>query len=254
MNLQMHWAFPALKNNDGGHFPLPPFRNVIMLRPLSLCMAILLLSAQGCVTVHAPEHPIDAVSVYLADYGYHSSLMLPTPDNGYVEYCWGDWSFSVENHDNPYIDGPRALFLSFQSGFGRRYLKVNPITGEPMVPYSSSPLKNLTRFYASRADVEAVEQELNTRYQADEGPPETNPDTGNVYVKDSVHYSFWDNCNDLSADVMRRLGCQVDGVVGANYFHVIQPGDYGSIVPPPAAPAPVQVDANEKKKEIVRGQ
>jgi hypothetical protein len=207
------------------------------LRALIPCIGLLLLlGTQGCVTVHPAEHPTDPVAVYFANYGIHSSLILPTPQMNYVEYCYGDWAFAVENRDFGPIDGPRALFLSFQSGFGRRFEKVNPLNGDPIVPPSDPTLKKLTRFYAARADVTNLLNELEARYNADRGPSKTNAANGNVYVMDDEHYSLIHNCNHLTADLFHKLGCKVDGIVMFNSFDIDLPKQDPSAQPLPIVP------------------
>ena len=218
------------------------------MRPVVFCLAIAaLLATQGCVTVHPEANPVDPVPVYLTDYGVHSSLILPTPDAQYVEYCWGDWSFAVEDRDWYLIDGPRALFLSIQSGFGRRYMPVDPYTGDPQVPRSDPRLRRMSKFYASRADVLKIEAELDARYRADEGPAKVNVYNGITYVKDPRHYWLVDNCNHLTASLLKKLHCQVDGIVVSSTFTVIQP----RVLTPgePAPPGmPVQAVANSDPK------
>jgi hypothetical protein len=221
------------------------------LRALIPCIGLfLLLGLQGCVTVHPAEHPNDPVAVYLADYGIHSAVILPTPEMNYVEYCYGDWPFAVENRDFGPIDGPRALFFSFQAGFGRRFEEVNPITGDPVVPKSDPALEKLTRFYAARADVYALVAQLDARYKSDKGPPKTNALNGNVYVMDNEHYSLLHNCNHLTAEMLEKLGCRVDGIVIVNGFSIDPPKEDPSVTPLPvlprdatavASPAPVVV-------------
>jgi len=215
-------------------------------------LIVTLLACQGCATVRPVADPVDPVPVFLTDYGLHSSLILPTPDARYVEYCWGDWAFAVENRDWYLIDGPRALFLSLQSGFGRRFMPVDPYTGDPQVPFSDPSLKRLTKFYAARADVLAVEAQLDHRFQSDEGPAKINKINGITYVKDPSHYSLIQNCNHMTAALLRRLGCQVDGLVVGSDFSMLQPSQSRQVPSPPGPPTAVvsvQAAANSDDKD-----
>ena len=69
----------------------------------ALFLAVLVgpaLCVGGCAATVIPREPaIDPVPVYLADYGIHSSLFLPTPDGRYVEYAFGDITIACSNID-----------------------------------------------------------------------------------------------------------------------------------------------------------
>ena len=70
---------------------------------------MVLLSLTGCSwTVRPPAHPSSPVNVYLTDYGRHTSLILPTPDNRLAEYAFGDWDFFALGHAG-FLNGIRAL-------------------------------------------------------------------------------------------------------------------------------------------------
>src|SRR5688572_19702598 len=100
----------------------------------------------GCATTVRPDaRPIDPVAVFLTNYGVHSSLMLPTPDGRFVEYSFGDYGYAALNHGGPH-NALRALFVSGQSGIGRRFLSVPPGAEAPRP--RQKPL-SVQRFYAN---------------------------------------------------------------------------------------------------------
>src|ERR1700722_10035619 len=126
-----------------------PPRSPILLATLLSLIFIPLIG--GCGTVHPPTNPTDPIPVYLADYGVHSSVILPTEKGKFVEYVFGDWGFAVENHDWFIPDVPRALFFSTQAGFGRRFLSEAP-DGHPIIPPGSiPPLKSSVKIMVPRA-------------------------------------------------------------------------------------------------------
>ena len=189
-----------------------------------LTLLLLSLVAGGCAgTVRPVSRPLDPVAVYLTDYGVHSSLVLPVNQGGYVEYCFGDWGYAVENHDAP-NDAVGALMVSEGSAFGRRYLAADPQTGEPVVPTNVTPsLKHISRLVASREKVDSLLKELDDRYRRDPQPPTVNPENGIAYVRDEQPYSISNNCNHLTAAELEQLGFEVEGPTWISGFHVSQP-------------------------------
>lgn len=178
----------------------------------------LLLSAGGCATTVRPEaRPIDPVPVFLTDYGVHSSLMLPTPEGRYVEYSFGDFGYAALNRGGPH-NALGALFASGQSGIGRRFLSIRPGDETPRPAYAP---KSFQKLYANRFQIYVLVKELDQRYRRGEDEPVHNPITDNVFVKDSEHYSFANNCNHMTARMLRQLGCEVKGNTGASAFHVV---------------------------------
>ena len=52
--------------------------------------------------IYPPQQSLkEPVTVYVADYGVHSSLLLPTGDGRFVEYAFGDWGYAAQNHCLP---------------------------------------------------------------------------------------------------------------------------------------------------------
>jgi hypothetical protein len=187
-----------------------------MLRYTVLSLSILL--AGGCgATVYPQPQPIHPVAVYIADYGIHSSLLLPTRDGRYVEYAFGDWNYAALNHCWP-NDALGALLISFQSALGRRYIDLPPGQTQPH-PVHPSPHK-LQAVYASQSDVVRVLQELEARYRRDMKVVLYNPDNLMDYVKDDQHYSVINNCNHLTAHCLREMGCEVRGLTVLSGFDV----------------------------------
>lgn len=199
----------------------------------------LLVFVGGCATsVYPQARPVRPVAVYVADYGIHSSLLLPVGDRKYVEYAFGDWNFAALNHCWPQ-DALGALLISFQSALGRRYITVAPCQTEPR-PTNPPPHK-LQVVYVSQAQVERVEKELDARYHRDTRVVIHNPENDMEFVKDDEHYSVLNNCNHLTARCLRELGCDVRGWVVLSTF-AVQPVP---IVPAAPIPLPAQTAARK---------
>jgi hypothetical protein len=173
----------------------------------------------GCAATVIPQQPaIDPVPVYLADYGIHSSLFLPTPDGRFVEYAFGDWGYAAENKCWPH-DAVGALLISFQSALGRRYYDVKPGMDRPIPDRKPN---TMARIECEREAVNRLLARLDARYRAGFGERVRNPENGIVYVKDSEHYSIANNCNHLTARALQELGCEVRGLVVGSSFTIAQ--------------------------------
>ena len=186
-----------------------------MLKRVTLLM--LLFWAGGCATVRPQSQPVHPTAVYLADYGIHSSLLLPTREGRYVEYAFGDWNFAALNHCWPQ-DALGALLVSFHSALGRRFIDVQPGQTEPC-PLHPAP-HHIQRIYLSQASVQKVVDQLDQRYRRDATEVRHNPDNDMDYVPDDEHYWLANNCNHLTARCLREMGCSVWGVVVLSNFWV----------------------------------
>ena len=180
-----------------------------------VCLFLFLLV--GCGAVHPPAHTVDPVTVYVADYGVHSAVMLPVGGTRYIEYAFGDWGYCAENRVGP-NDAIGALLCSNGSAFGRRYIEKKP--GQKY-PTPDAPLpKVIFPVQVSRKYVEQVETKLAARYHKYESTAVHNPDNDTDYVRDDQHYSFLHSCNHLTADTLRAMCCQVDGPTIFSSFHL----------------------------------
>src|SRR5678810_1032518 len=87
---------------------------------------LLILPLAGCTwTVRNSSKVADPVSIYLTDYGRHTSLIMPVSDSRMVEYAFGDWDWFAANQNSSF-SAVRALTFSRGSTLGRRfYLKTD---------------------------------------------------------------------------------------------------------------------------------
>src|SRR3954465_13264444 len=84
---------------------------------------LLLCCAGGCAPVIIPPVTTgkDAVPVLVADYGYHSTLILPRPVCGMTGYDYGGWNYFGQNQKG-LGNALHALMASDQATMGRRML------------------------------------------------------------------------------------------------------------------------------------
>ncbi len=168
-------------------------------------------------------------TIYLCDYGIHSSLLLPMDDGRFVEYVYGDWAFAALNQVDP-IHTLGAMLCSFQPALGRRFLTPKP--GEPY-PFPPNKPHTVTPIVVS-ADKEAVLlKQMDARYQrhAETALLNNEFNYGFTFVKDDEHYSVLHSCNHLTRQNLRLMGCYVAGYpIWSNYI----------VYPPGQVPRPKQ--------------
>jgi hypothetical protein len=192
----------------------------------------LLLCLVGCsATIVPPAHVIDPVPVFVTDYGRHSSLVLPDGDGHLVEYAWGDWDwFALEK--TGVLDGIVAAFCSHGSALGTRRIDASPQSTD-----LAHVLKceHLLRFDADRARVTDVLDALRARYQRHIDTQVYNRDVGLWLAHDDEHYAGWHNCNHVTAEWLRELGCCVEGTPFTSKFKLAPPA-CGPHTPPTTRP------------------
>lgn len=201
-------------------------------RPVSLLLiSLAALSAVGggCAPrVYPPAAVSKPATIYLCDYGVHSSLLLPTGERKFVEYVYGDWAYAVENQTDP-LHTFGALLVSFNPALGRRFLTTEP--GEarphpPNIPFTIDPI-------IVEADrVAEVVRSMDERYQRHIDTAVLNdlPTYRFTFVRDDEHYSFLHSCNHLTETNLERMGCVVGGFpIGSNF-----------VVYPPGGPFPLK--------------
>ncbi len=191
----------------------------ILFRPLLALFA--LVTFTGCATVQPSAAINDPTPVYIGDYGIHSSLFLPTPDNRYVEYAFGDWGYAVENRNMPQ-DAIGALTVSWGAGFGRMYHDREFGSDMPNPPRKPIAMQKVI---CDRSDIYALIDKLDVRFESlgrSYGAAVVNPETGMSWVRedDDKHYSIANNCNHQTVRSLKELGCRVDGVVVWSKFKI----------------------------------
>ena len=181
-----------------------------------------LLGAIGCTPqITPPAMSTNAVPVYVADYGRHSSLLLPDEKGGLVEFAWGDYAWFAENHTGS-ADALSALFWSSGSTLGSRHLPMILPTNELAHALSA---KRLLQFEADADRADAVREQLTEQFNRHRDTIVYNPRSDLFFVRDDDHYWFAHNCNHLTANWLRELGCEVSGMVLYSNFELTNPAD-----------------------------
>jgi len=162
----------------------------------------------GCAeTIHPPVNPTDPATIYVADYGRHSSILLPEKNGGYVEWAFGDWRWFALGQTKADV-ALAAILSSPQSTLGRR--EVPPQPDEEALKRTLEA-DRLIPVVVSGERAEALEDKLQQRYEK-HIQTQVHSDYSNLdHVKDCEHYWALNNCNHLTMRWLKKLGCRVDG-------------------------------------------
>jgi hypothetical protein len=186
----------------------------------SILVLLVSLSGGGCTsTIIPPPATADSISVFVTNYGRHSSLLLRDPAGHYNEYAFGDWNwFGLADTSIP--SAVRAMLFSRGSTIGRRQL---------MLPADIDGVTRATRaaqviqFDAPRNKVEGLIRKLDQRYQKHIDTITYSPRSSMWFVKDDEYYWALHNCNQITARWLRDLGCRIHGLAIFSRFNVTGP-------------------------------
>jgi hypothetical protein len=183
-----------------------------------------LLVGGGCTTtLIPPPAPAEPVSVYVTDYGRHSSILLPDPRGHLTEYAFGDWNwFALRQTDSG--NGARALLFSKYSALGRRQLNVDDRDNIDHISAATKAGK-VVKLEVSRARVEALLRGLDDFYDHYLDTVTYAPSSGLWFVRYRGDYHLCHNCNHVTAQWLRELGCEVRGSAMFSKFIVRPPND-----------------------------
>ena len=172
----------------------------------------------GCTAVIVPPTaPAGRTApVLIADYGYHSTLILPRAQGGLVEYAYGDWEYFGQNRKSVGT-ALHALLASDQATLGRRIINQEP---DPTGVTQATGAKGVIRFDAPRDKVAELETALDERFTAKRDSITYNPVHQLYFVKDDARYGVGHNCNHFTAEWLERLGCRVEGPIVGSSFKV----------------------------------
>lgn len=170
-----------------------------------LAAATLFLGLAGCATTVVPPRAVeDPVKVFLADYGRHSSLVLPRSEHALVEYAFGEWRWFALN-DTGFFSACRALGWASEGTLGRRTIPIEPETDLRLL----FPHVTLFELAVEREAVVLLLGRLDARWQRQEELAVFNDNYGFHFVPDDQRYHLFRNCNPIVAAWLRELGCQV---------------------------------------------
>jgi hypothetical protein len=191
-------------------------RSPSVLTLLTLIVAL----GGGCATttIIPPPKPADPVSVYITDYGRHSSILLPDPRGHLSEFAYGDWNwFALRQTGSG--SGIRALFFSKYSTNGRRQLHVD-YRDDVNAIVRAIKAEHAANIQVPRDRALALLERLDHFYEQHLDTVTYSPFSQLWFVRYSGHYGAFHNCNHVTAGWLRELGCDVRGSAMFSKFTV----------------------------------
>lgn len=169
----------------------------------------------GCgMNVTPPSTPDDPVSVFVADHGIHTSLVLPREDGTLVHYSYSRFDWAALDLDQWYRSLP-ALMIPGPGTVGTRDFPgpdtLENVAHEFEITNNHPPVQAIYPITVSAATCRETLARLDARWNENASTAVTNQKRGLRFVKDSTSYSLFHNCNHEVASWLRELGCQVDG-------------------------------------------
>jgi hypothetical protein len=188
---------------------------ILLLAGAGTCSATMVTC--GCtLVVRPPDNPVDPVIVALVDYGRHSSLILPRPEGGSVEFAYGEWNWFALNRTSVF-HAIALIVWPHQGALGRRAIPARP-DPEALKPHVRS--EELFAIRVGRAEAARLLIRLEGLWKAGSREAVENPALGLTFVKIDDDYLLCSNCNHMTARWLRELGCDVAGSACFSSFRV----------------------------------
>lgn len=185
----------------------------------------------GCAsTIVPPANVEQPVTVYVFDYGRHSSLVLPAGDaysgdsnsDALVEFAYGEWKYFAKGHRNA-PGAMRALLISSEGTLGRRTLAAR--APETLIQHHA--LAALHQFDVEKQAAHDLRDELNEAWHKYEDTAIYNEQFGLHFVQYPESYHFLNNCNPMLARWLQSLDCKVRGAALFSNWRVKAPAADG---------------------------
>ncbi|MFI4855978.1 MAG: hypothetical protein ACIAQF_13485 [Phycisphaerales bacterium JB065] len=200
---------------------------MLSTRTAIVFIALAASALSGCTThVTPPQAVSDPVTVYIVDYGRHSSVLLPIdqPDTDPLgrttlrEYAYGDWVYYA-NTQQSHWNGAKALLWNTRGTLGRRDLSgLGPASDEAPIEPAARIERTLS---VERVFPVVVEREaatdllalLDARFETGGGDSSSlyNPDFDLDFVPDEASYSVLHQCNHEVRDWLVLMGVEASG-------------------------------------------
>ncbi|QMS92321.1 DUF2459 domain-containing protein [Nostoc edaphicum CCNP1411] len=176
-------------------------------------VSILLMWMLSPAIIVPPADPVEAVTIYITDYIWHSRLILPTGNGELIQYAYGAWNYFALNQQD-LGNGAAALLLPTQGTLGRRKFS-NIVELQQIIQQGNYTLLSLE---VAQAKVTQLLKLLDERFNRNISTSIENGQTGLILVQDDQKYTLLHNSNHEVVSWLEYLNCQIHGfVIWANF-------------------------------------
>jgi hypothetical protein len=183
--------------------------------PLAVAMLIVLTAGCGGV-VHPPKQVDQPTKIFLKLDARHSAIMFPRTEDHYVEYSFGAFRWFA------HADTRWPIATGSLLGFMQSTLQSDEVPIVDGVPQTVAQ-RGFHPIIVDRRRAEALRMELDARFNRNRDTYHYNELYGMSFVVDDEPYWVFNNCNQVTAMWLRRLGCRVEGLTLTNAFRVVPP-------------------------------
>lgn len=192
---------------------------------LKVLLLLTLATLPGCgMTIYAPDHVQDPVSVFIADHGVHSSILLPREDGSIAQFAYSQWHWAALDQDDWYRS-PFALVIPNTGTLGWRDFKgpcdFDCVSDRIHTLGRHPPMDALFEVEVERAEAAKVLAALDQRWKSQSNGNVFNEKRGMWWVKDASTYSIAHTCNQEVAEWLRSMGCRVTGMAKTASIKVV---------------------------------
>lgn len=166
------------------------------------------------MTIKPPADVTDPVTVFVADHGIHTSLVLPRSDGSLAQFSYSRFDWAALDYDQWYRS-LGALMVPGPGTVGTRDFPGPPtfenVQHQFELTNNHPPVQAIYSVPVSRDRCAQVLASLEARWAEHQDTMVLNKKRGLRFVKDSTSYSLSHNCNHEVAQWLRDLGCEVSG-------------------------------------------
>lgn len=205
-----------------GEASVPTGNRASRLRRFVLCLflaAVLPVVAACGARVTPPLNPAEPVEVFLIDYGYHASLVIPSGD-GYVEFAYGDWRYMALPEET-YFNGLRALLWPTRATLGRRVVSEDNSSLTPERIQNRTDSARVYELTVDRREVDLLARRFEEWFRS--RPVHRNRRYGSDHVEHPTDYWAFHNSNHAVFRWLEDLDVEVYGFRTWSSFTVRDP-------------------------------
>lgn len=188
----------------------------IRLFILAIVVAALLAWVGSPTIIVPPAKPANPATAYVLVQGYHSSLLLPDRNGGYIQYAYGDWQYFALNQQD-WSNAAAALLIPTQGTLGRRQFSNLDNLRQRV---DSNRNQTILKIEVAEAQAAQLLNPLNQRFKRNIDTRVENSINRLSFVQDDQDYTLLHNSNHELVVWLQDLDCEVRSFVILPTFKV----------------------------------